>query len=59
VTISDMTRSVVADRTKELDIRSIPCVGIDGKVPDCCQKGFPHEWESLRAVGIGELLSKG
>ena len=58
VTISDMTRSVVADRAKELDIRSIPCVVIDGEVPDCCQKGFPYEWESLRTAGLGQPLSK-
>ena len=39
VTILDMERSVVvADRAKELDIRSIPCVVIDGEVPDCCQR---------------------
>ena len=58
VTISDMTRSVVADRAKELDIRSIPCVVIDGEVPDCCQKGFPYEWEPLKAAGLGQPLSK-
>ena len=58
VTISDMTRSVVADKAKELDIRSIPCVVIDGEVPDCCQKGFPYEWEPLKAAGLGQPLSK-
>ena len=58
VTISDMTRSVVADRANELDIRSIPCVVIDGEVPDCCQKGFPYEWKPLKAAGLGQSLSK-
>ena len=58
VTISDMTRSVVADKAKELDIRSIPSVVIDGEVPDCCQKGFPYEWEPLKVAGLGQSLSK-
>ena len=58
VTILDMTRSVVADRAKELGIRSIPCVVIDGEVPDCCQKGFPYEWESLRTAGLGNPYPK-
>ena len=58
VTILDTERSVVADRAKELDIRSIPCVVIDGEVPDCCQKGFPYEGESLKAAGLGQPLSK-
>ena len=58
VTTLDMTRSVVADRAKKLDIRSIPCMVIDGEVPDCCQKGFPYEWESLRTAGLGQPLSK-
>ena len=58
VSVLDMERSVVADRAKELDIRSIPCVVIDGEVPDCCQKGFPYEWEPLKAAGLGQPLSK-
>ena len=58
VTILDVEKSIVADRAKELDIRSIPCVVIDGEVPDCCQKGFPYEWEPLKAAGLGQPLSK-
>ena len=58
VSVLDMERSVVADRAKELDIRSIPCVVIDGEVPDCCQKGFPYEWEPLKAAGLGQPLAK-
>tara|TARA_B100001146_G_C16124940_1_gene409698 strand:+ start:378 stop:671 length:294 start_codon:yes stop_codon:yes gene_type:complete len=58
VTILDVEKSVIADRAKELDIRSIPCVAIDGEVPDCCQKGFPYEWEPLKAAGIGQPLTK-
>ena len=58
VTILDVERSVVADRARELDIRSIPCVVIDGEIPDCCEKGFPYEWEPLKAAGLGQPLSK-
>ena len=58
VTILDIEKSIVTDRAKELDIRSIPCVVIDGEVPDCCQKGFPYEWEPLKAAGLGQPLSK-
>ena len=55
VTILDMERSVVADRAKELDIRSIPCVVIDGEVPDCCQKGINEE--TLKTAGLGQPAS--
>jgi len=41
VTILDVGKKVIADRAKELEILSIPCVVIDGEVADCCQKGFP------------------
>ena len=58
VTILDVEKSLVADRSKELDIRSIPCVMVDGEVPDCCLKGFPYEWEPLKAAGLGQPLSK-
>ena len=43
VTILDVERSIVADRARELDILSIPCVVLDGEVGGCCQKGFPYE----------------
>ena len=58
VTILDVEKSVIADRTKELDILSVPCVVIDGEVAGCCQKGFPYEWEPLKAAGLGQPLSK-
>ena len=58
VIVLDMERSVVADREKELDIRSIPCVAIDGEVANCCQKGFPYEWETMKDAGLGQPLPK-
>ena len=56
VTILDVERSVVADRARELDILSVPCVVIDGKVADCCQNGINEE--TLKTAGLGQLLSK-
>ena len=58
VTILDVEKTVIADRAKKLEILSIPCVVIDGEVPDCCQKGFPYEWETLKSAGLGKPLPK-
>ena len=58
VTILDVERSVVADRARELDILSVPCVVIDGEVAGCCQKGFPYEWDTLKNAGLGQPLPK-
>ena len=58
VTILDVERSVVADRARELDILSVPCVVIDGEVAGCCQKGFPYEWDTLKTAGLGQPLTK-
>ena len=58
VTVLEVERSVVADRARELDILSVPCVVIDGEVAGCCQKGFPYEWEPLKAAGLGQPLTK-
>ena len=58
VTILDVEKKVIADRANELGILSIPCVVIDGKVADCCQKGFPYEWKTLENEGLGKPLPK-
>ena len=58
VTILDVEKTVVADRAKDLEILSIPCVVIDGEVSDCCQKGFPYEWDTLIIQGLGKPLPK-
>ena len=58
VTILDVERSVAADRARELDILSVPCVVIDGEVAGCCQKGFPYEWDTLKNAGLGQPLPK-
>lgn len=47
-----MKDSEAAARAKELGIRSIPAVAIDGKLADCCAGRGPDE-AALRAAGLG------
>lgn len=56
VTIHDMHQKEVASRARELGIRSVPAVVINGKLADCCSTRGPKE-EVLRAEGLGVRLS--
>lgn len=56
VTVLDMNDPDVAGRAKELGIRSVPAVVIDGKVADCCRGRGPDE-ATLRAAGLGQSAS--
>jgi glutaredoxin len=53
VSVLDMKDSVVAKRAKDLGIRSVPAVVIDGKLADCCAGRGPDE-ATLRAAGLGQ-----
>ena len=53
VHILDMNRADVADRAKELGIRSVPAVVIDGKLAECCTGHGPDE-ATLRDAGLGQ-----
>jgi glutaredoxin 3 len=55
VTILDMKDLPVAARARELGIRSVPAVVIDGKLADCCAGRGPDE-ATLRAAGLGQPL---
>ncbi len=55
VNVLDMKDPAVAERAKDLDIRSVPAVTIDGKLADCCAGRGPDE-ATLKATGIGILL---
>ncbi|MCL5959211.1 MAG: thioredoxin family protein [Chloroflexi bacterium] len=55
VNVLDMRDSDVARRAKDLDIRSVPAVVIDGKLADCCA-GRGHDEATLRAAGLGQPL---
>jgi glutaredoxin len=56
VVILDMKEAEVAKRAKNLGVRSVPAVAIDGKLADCCSGRGPDE-AVLRAAGLGQPLS--
>jgi glutaredoxin len=56
ITVLDMNDSNVADRAKQLGVRSVPAVVIDGKLADCCAGRGPDE-ETLKAAGLGQPLT--
>jgi len=53
VSVLDMNNTAVATRAKQLGIRSVPAVVIDGVLADCCAGRGPEE-VSLRAAGLGQ-----
>lgn len=52
VTVQDMNDMKVVQRAKQLGIRTVPAVVIDGKLADCCKSGGLEEGV-LRAAGLG------
>jgi glutaredoxin 3 len=54
VTTLDMREPNVARRAKELGVRSVPAVVVDGKLAECCV-GRGIDEETLRNAGIGLL----
>lgn len=55
VTVLDMHDPDVAQRAKDLGIRSVPAVAVDGKLADCCTGRGPEE-ATLQAAGVGQAL---
>lgn len=55
VNVLDMKDPAVAERAKNLGIRSLPAVAIDGKLADCCAGRGPNE-ATLKTAGIGTPL---
>lgn len=53
VSVLDMNLAEVAKRAKDLGVRSVPAVAIDGKLADCCAGRGPNE-ATLRAAGLGQ-----
>lgn len=53
VTVLDMSDTNVASRAKNLGIRSVPAVVIDGKLADCCIGRGPEK-ATLQAAGLGQ-----
>ncbi len=55
VVVLDMKEAGVAKRAKDLGVRSVPAVAIDGKLADCCSRVGPDE-TVLQAAGLGQPL---
>ncbi len=56
VRVLDMNDSNVSARARELGIRTVPAVVVDGELASCCRTAGPTE-EALRAAGIGQPAS--
>jgi hypothetical protein len=52
VTVQGMSYPRVAARAKELGVRSLPAVVVDGRLADCCE-GRGLDPVALRSAGIG------
>jgi glutaredoxin len=53
VIVLDMKKSDVARYAKQLGVRSIPAVAINGRLAGCCAGRGPDE-NMLRAAGLGQ-----
>lgn len=51
----DMRDREVADRARELGVRSVPAVAVDGRLASCCA-GRGVDSGQLRAAGVGTPL---
>ncbi len=54
--VLDMTDPSIASRARELGIKTLPAVVVDGELASCCSGTGPTE-EALRQAGIGQLLT--
>lgn len=55
VIVHDMHDEDVAARARQLGVRSVPAVVVDGALVPCCSSAGPDA-EALRAAGIGQPL---
>jgi len=51
-----MNDAHAADRARQLGVRSVPAVVIDGKIGDCCAGRGPRE-AILKAAGLGTTVN--
>ena len=54
ITVHDMKQENVAKRARELGVKHVPSVVIDGRLADCCAEGINEQ--ALRSAGIGSVL---
>lgn len=52
VTVLDMRQPDVAARARQLGVRSVPAVVVDGQLADCCT-GRGIDADTLRSLGVG------
>lgn len=55
VSVLNMNDAATASRAKQLGIKSVPAVVVDGKLASCCEGRGPDA-ESLKAAGVGQPL---
>ena len=55
IIVHDMKDMQVVRRAKDLGIRSVPAVAIDGKLASCCA-GRGVDIEVLKSAGLGKAL---
>lgn len=53
VTVLDMSDADVAARARELGVRSVPAVAVNGQLAECCT-GRGVDRSALEAAGIGQ-----
>jgi glutaredoxin len=56
VVVLDMTDRAVAARARQVGVRTVPAVVVDGRLADCCAGRGPDE-AALRAAGLGQPLA--
>ena len=55
VSVLDMRDESVASRARELGVRSVPAVAVDGSLAECCS-GRGVDESGLRTAGIGQPI---
>ena len=55
VTVVDMKDIQGVTRARELGVKSVPAVAINGKLADCCAGRGPDE-ATLRGAGLGQPI---
>jgi len=56
VQVLDMQDPAIAARARDLGVRSVPAVAVDGKLADCCASRGVDE-ATLRAAGVGQPIA--
>jgi len=55
VSVLDMKDTKIAERARNLGVRAVPAIAVNGKLAACCAGRGPDE-AALRAAGIGQLM---